>query len=275
MATAKHASLQTIHQNVLHLSWEIEEAECNKLVLKAFEQEEKKCLDMAELDYGFFKKLVVDWNLPTLSQDIEYLAAWVRSTPISTALSPASTRPTPISTALPPASTRSTPASTALPPASTRSTSASTALSPTSIRLTPAPTKSTSTSTLPPAPVPPAPVPPAPAQASTYAGAYALLQGEGAPPSSQLNMGSRHMFQRGATHLITLAPYHLGENICGERMQGVIQMKNHISDTGRHQHQARLPPTPNLPSASLPSASNVPTGPILLIVPLTANDMQV
>jgi hypothetical protein len=75
IATAKHASLQTIRQNVLHLGWEIEEAECNRLVLKALEQEEKKRLGMAESDYRFFKKLMVDRDLPALSQDVEYLRA--------------------------------------------------------------------------------------------------------------------------------------------------------------------------------------------------------
>lgn len=75
ITTAKHASIQSIRQNVLHLGWEIEEAECHKRVLKAFEQEEKNHLNMAEMDYRFFKQLLVDRDLPSLSRDVEYLQA--------------------------------------------------------------------------------------------------------------------------------------------------------------------------------------------------------
>ncbi|KAG1821942.1 uncharacterized protein BJ212DRAFT_1297215 [Suillus subaureus] len=64
-------------------------------------------------------------------------------------------------------------------------------------------------------------------QADAYAGAYALLQGEGAPPSSQPNMDSRHTSQWGAAHLVALAPHHLGETVHGERTQGVIQPMAH------------------------------------------------
>ncbi|KAG2044658.1 hypothetical protein BDR03DRAFT_1003910 [Suillus americanus] len=73
IAMAKHASLKTVRQNILQLGWEIEEAECHKLVLKAIEQEGKKRLEMAESEYSLFKKLVADRDLPTLSQDVEYL----------------------------------------------------------------------------------------------------------------------------------------------------------------------------------------------------------
>jgi hypothetical protein len=92
------------------------------------------------------------------------------------------------------------------------------------------------------------------------------------------------MSQWGATRLVTLAPHHLGENtqgvirVCGLASYNTnkyllmcdTQTKSRISDTGRRRRQARLPPTPNLPSASLPSTSNVPASPILPIVSLTA-----
>jgi hypothetical protein len=75
ITTAKHASLQSVRQNVLQLGWEIEEAECHKLVLEAIEKEEKNRLNMAESDYRFFKQLVVDRDRSSLSQDTEYLRA--------------------------------------------------------------------------------------------------------------------------------------------------------------------------------------------------------
>lgn len=64
------------------------------------------------------------------------------------------------------------------------------------------------------------------AQVSVYAGAYALLQGEGTPPPSQPNMDSGHMSQWGAARLVALAPHHLGESIHGERTQGVIRVSD-------------------------------------------------
>ncbi|KAG1857134.1 hypothetical protein F4604DRAFT_1685353 [Suillus subluteus] len=60
-------------QKLLQLNWEIEEAKLNKLVLIAFEEKEKKCLQMADSDYHLFKKLLVDRDIPALEQDVECL----------------------------------------------------------------------------------------------------------------------------------------------------------------------------------------------------------
>src|SRR5882757_528144 len=75
VATAKHAAWENIRQKVKQLGWEIQEAEYNKRILKVFEEDEKKRLEMAEFDFRLFKKLVVDRDLPDLEQDIEYLTA--------------------------------------------------------------------------------------------------------------------------------------------------------------------------------------------------------
>ncbi|KAG1759613.1 hypothetical protein EDD22DRAFT_955750 [Suillus occidentalis] len=413
IATAKHASLQTIRQNILHLGWEIEEAECNRLVLKAFEQEEKKRLGMAESDYRFFKKLMVDRDLPALSQDVEYLRAAHDSEIESLAsadeqmfqistITPYATKyvahrlplhPNSSDTEYEPgeqdrdddfsgdeaevmqypperfnrrqnnltwkgfqpgiysemnlcgrdaANQLGLPGDSATVPTLYGFPGPVPELDqriprqdqpqlypppqldqpPDSTALRPLPQLDQSPPQLlpqlqgqqpdypqpqcpqpqysqpqyqyhqphypqpqypqPQYPQPQYPQPPpqyprpqyqhgsgldngmAQAQASAYAGAYALLQGEGALPPSQPNLVAGHMSQWGATRLVTLAPHHLGENT-----QGVIQTKSRISDTGRRRHQARLPPTPNLPSASLPSTSNVPASPILPIVSLT------
>jgi hypothetical protein len=75
VATAKHAARENIRQKIRQLGWEIQEAEYNKRILEAFEQDEKKRLDMAELDFYLFRKLVVDRNVPELERDVEYLTA--------------------------------------------------------------------------------------------------------------------------------------------------------------------------------------------------------
>ncbi|KAG2044657.1 hypothetical protein BDR03DRAFT_1003909 [Suillus americanus] len=101
---------------------------------------------------------------------------------------------------------------------------------------------------------------------------------EGVPPPSQPNMGSGHMSQWGAAHMVALAPRHLGENIGGERTQGVIQRKSHISDVGRRRRQARLPSTPELPSAHIddvPASTVMPTNnelitPVMTLTPSMA-----
>ncbi|KAG1853180.1 hypothetical protein DFJ58DRAFT_728289 [Suillus subalutaceus] len=56
------SSLSSDYDNVKQLGWEIQEVEYNKLLLKAFEQKEKKRLKMAESDYRLFKKLLESHN---------------------------------------------------------------------------------------------------------------------------------------------------------------------------------------------------------------------
>ncbi|OJA15871.1 hypothetical protein AZE42_11010, partial [Rhizopogon vesiculosus] len=75
VASAKHAARENIRLKIIQLGWEIQEAEYNKRILKALEQDEKKRLDMAELDFRLFRKLLVDRDLPALEQDVEYLTA--------------------------------------------------------------------------------------------------------------------------------------------------------------------------------------------------------
>ncbi|OAX34955.1 hypothetical protein K503DRAFT_803188 [Rhizopogon vinicolor AM-OR11-026] len=75
VASAKHAAREHICRKICQLGWGIEEAEHNKRILKALEQNEKKRLDMTESDFCFFKKLLVDRDLPDLEQDVEYLTA--------------------------------------------------------------------------------------------------------------------------------------------------------------------------------------------------------
>ncbi|KAG1804963.1 uncharacterized protein HD556DRAFT_1437121 [Suillus plorans] len=74
VANAKHAARENSRQKLLQLGWEIEEAKLNKLVLIAFEDEEKQRLKMADSDYHLFKKLLVDQDIPALDQDVECLA---------------------------------------------------------------------------------------------------------------------------------------------------------------------------------------------------------
>jgi hypothetical protein len=75
VATAKHAARENIRQKIRQLGWEIQEAEYNKRILKVFEQDEKKRLGMAEMDFRLFKRLMVDRELPELERDVEYLTA--------------------------------------------------------------------------------------------------------------------------------------------------------------------------------------------------------
>ncbi|KAJ8580606.1 hypothetical protein M405DRAFT_869357 [Rhizopogon salebrosus TDB-379] len=93
----------------------------------------------------------------------------------------------------------------------------------------------------------------------TIASTYALMQHEGPMPPAQLNLGGGSNSEWGVTRLVALAPYHLGENVQGERMQGVIRTKSHVSDAtipqdaSGGQHQMRLPPNPD-PSPAIPQA---------------------
>jgi hypothetical protein len=75
VAAEKHAARENTRQKIMQLGWEVQEAEYNKLILKALEQDEKKRLDMTESDFHLFKKLLVDRDVPDLERDVEYLTA--------------------------------------------------------------------------------------------------------------------------------------------------------------------------------------------------------
>ncbi|KAG0701410.1 hypothetical protein DFH29DRAFT_875927 [Suillus ampliporus] len=87
-------------------------------------------------------------------------------------------------------------------------------------------------------------------EVQAYAGTFALLQGEGSRLLLQPSWGHGSMAQWGTAQLVALAPSHVGENIHGERTQGVIRTKTHVSDTGRQGPNAQLPPTPDIPAAT-------------------------
>jgi hypothetical protein len=56
------------------------------------------------------------------------------------------------------------------------------------------------------------------------ASAYELMQHEGPTAPAQPNLGRGSNSEWGVTRLVALAPYHLGENVRGERTQGVIRV---------------------------------------------------
>ncbi|KAG2155373.1 uncharacterized protein EDB93DRAFT_1101928 [Suillus bovinus] len=85
-----------------------------------------------------------------------------------------------------------------------------------------------------------------------------------------------------AAQLVAFAPLHLGENICGERTQGVIrvnhQSQKHISDTGRQQHNIKLPPIPEIHPTTVPNSTEglvlVPDPPISTHIKLSTKLAQ-
>ncbi|KAG1753657.1 uncharacterized protein EDB91DRAFT_1077382 [Suillus paluster] len=98
------------------------------------------------------------------------------------------------------------------------------------------------------------------AVAEAYAGAFALLRSESSRlPSQSDSVQDGPLAPWGAARLVALAPLHPGENIHGERTQGVIRTQKHAFDTGKRQRNVRLPPTPEIPLAVIPdpaAASN-------------------
>jgi len=58
------------------------------------------------------------------------------------------------------------------------------------------------------------------------AGACVLVQREESMLPVQPDFGSGPLSRWGTTRLIALAPYHPGENIRGERTQGVIRVSH-------------------------------------------------
>ncbi|KAG2144138.1 uncharacterized protein EDB93DRAFT_1153887 [Suillus bovinus] len=99
------------------------------------------------------------------------------------------------------------------------------------------------------------------ALADAYAGAFALLRAPSSRQPSQPDLvGNGSLAPWGAARLVALAPLHLGENTRGERTQGVIRTQKHVSDSGRRRRNARLPPTPELPSADPAAAPDLPEG---------------
>ncbi|KAG2116453.1 uncharacterized protein F5147DRAFT_648951 [Suillus discolor] len=99
------------------------------------------------------------------------------------------------------------------------------------------------------------------ALADAYAGAFALLHEPSSRQPSQPDLvGNGSLAPWGAARLVALAPLHLGENIRGERTQGVIRTQKHVSDSGRRRRNVRLPPTPELLSADPAAAPDLPEG---------------
>ncbi|KAG1795753.1 uncharacterized protein HD556DRAFT_1534726 [Suillus plorans] len=109
------------------------------------------------------------------------------------------------------------------------------------------------------------------AQSQAYAGAFALLQGEGSRLPSQPDLGSGSMAPWGVSRLIALAPYHVGENVRGEQTQGVIRRTKHVSDSGRRRQKTNLPPTPMIPVANAPEE---PAAPISTRIALDSKEVR-
>ncbi|KAG1877322.1 hypothetical protein F4604DRAFT_1954922 [Suillus subluteus] len=92
-------------------------------------------------------------------------------------------------------------------------------------------------------------------QAQAYAGAFALLWGEGSRLPSQPD---------------------LGKNVCGEQTQGIIRCTKHVSDSGRQRQKMNLPPTPTIPMAATPNApaeSTTDSAPISMCITLSTKEM--
>ncbi|KAG1839887.1 hypothetical protein DFJ58DRAFT_733108 [Suillus subalutaceus] len=388
VANAKHAARENSRQKLLQLSWEIEEAKLNKLVLIAFEEKEKKHLQMADSDYYLFKKLLlladeqlfqmssisslatkyVSHRFPQNSSDTEYepgeeeqydpdhsdngsysdndkveerFPAWTQfqsqpsGQPVITQLKllgDHATTPDQYQVQMNPSLQQQPPT---VPAAGTTTISPPTTGSPTDpqqyelpaqpqyqdlqqYELPPQPhLQALQQYALPPQPQYQAPeqyeLPPQPqyqvpqqyepplqqhqlryqapqeyepppqhqqhqchernmgmAQAQVYAGAFALLQGEGSRLPLQPDLRSGTMAPWGASRLIALAPYHVGENVRGEQTQGVIRT------VGDDDKRRTSPPTPTIPMAAMPNApaeSTTDSAPISTRIALSTKEL--